>query len=100
MIPNIQLRQQQNYSSQNVQNCWTGPDLNPIENLWAIMKKRVEKKVNKCIVTKKKITVDDFKNFIREEWELIDKSLLLNLVNSMPRRIGDVITGKGNKING
>jgi len=56
--------------------------------------------VNKCIVTKKKITVDDFKNFIREEWELIDKSLLLNLVNSMPRRIGDVITGKGNKING
>ena len=49
---------------------------------------------------KKKIIVDDFKNFIREEWELIDKSLLLNLVNSMPRRIGDVITGKGNKING
>ena len=63
-------------------------------------KKRVKKNVNKCIVTKKKITVDDFKNFIREEWELIDKSLLLNLVNSMPRRIGDVITGKGNKING
>src|SRR5438128_12612144 len=25
IIPNIQLRQQQNYSSQNVQNCWTGP---------------------------------------------------------------------------
>ena len=64
------------------------------------MKKRVEKKVNKCLATKKKIAIDQFKNFIKEEWESIDESLLLNLVNSMPRRIGDVITGKGNKIRG
>ena len=49
---------------------------------------------------KKKVKVDGFKDFIREEWESIDRSVLLNLVNSMPRRIGDVIVGKGNKIKG
>jgi len=38
----------------------------------------------------KKVKVDDFKDFTREEWESIDRSVLLNLVNSMPRRIGDV----------
>jgi len=49
---------------------------------------------------KKKVKVDDFKDFIREEWESIDRSVLLNLVNSMSRCIGDVIVGKGNKIKG
>jgi len=33
------------------------PDLNPIENLWAIIKKRIEKRVNK-IIRKKKISTE------------------------------------------
>ena len=36
------------------------PDLNPIKNLWAIMKKRIEKKVNQRILQKKSIGLDDF----------------------------------------
>ena len=50
------------------------PDLNPIENLWAIMKKRVEKKVNQRILQKKSIGLDDFLLIIRSEWDNIDKS--------------------------
>ena len=47
------------------------PDLNPIENLWAIMKKRV---VNQRILQKKSIGLDDFLLIIRSEWDNIDKS--------------------------
>lgn len=36
------------------------PDLNPIENLWVILKKRVEKKVNKKMQEKKSIMSAEF----------------------------------------
>src|SRR5207244_10457843 len=57
------------------------PDLNPIENLWAIMKKRVEKQVNKIIRKEKTISVERWHGLIREEWEGIYTDLCLNLVN-------------------
>ena len=34
------------------------PDLNPIENLWSIIKKKVEKRVNKIIRKKKKLVLN------------------------------------------
>jgi transposase len=43
------------------------PDLNPIENLWAIMKRNVEKSVGSWIMKKKKLTVDEFKMIIEKE---------------------------------
>ncbi|GBB89569.1 hypothetical protein RclHR1_33650001 [Rhizophagus clarus] len=36
------------------------PDLNPIENLWAILKGNVEKMVNNWIMKKKSLSGDDF----------------------------------------
>ena len=53
--------------------------------------------VNKLIATKQS---DVFKIFIRKEWNLLDKKLLIKLTNSMPRRIGDTIAAQGNKIKG
>ena len=74
------------------------PDLNPIENLWSVIKKRVEKKVNKRISEKKPVTQTIFMDIIKEEWFNIDQNLCLNLVNSMERRVNLVIERNGNII--
>ena len=73
-------------------------DLNPIENLWAILKGRVEKQVNKLILKKKPVTVDAFCEIIQEEWEEIEPEIFLNLVRSMKSRLELVIEDDGNKI--
>ena len=74
------------------------PDLNPIENLWAIIKKRVEKRVNK-IIRKKKINTECWHEIIKEEWEGISGELCLNLVNGMSKCLNEVIKNNGKKIN-
>ncbi len=73
-------------------------DLNSIENLWAIIKKRVKKKVNKWISKKKLVTQSVFMEIIKEEWLNIDQNLCLNLVDSMKRRVKLVIERNGNII--
>jgi len=74
------------------------PDLNPIENLWSILKKRVEQKVNKRISKKKPVTQVIFMDIIKEEWGNIDQNLCLNLANSMKKRIELVIKRNGSII--
>ena len=74
------------------------PDLNPIENLWSILKKRVEQKVNKRISKKKPVTQVIFMDIIREEWGNIDQNLCLKLANSMKKRIELVIKRNGSII--
>ena len=75
------------------------PDINPIENLWAILKGRVEREINKLLVKKKPVTTDCFREIIQKEWEGIETEIFVNLVRSMSRRLEDVIAGNGNKIN-
>ena len=74
------------------------PDLNPIENLWSILKVRVKKQVNKLVEKKKKVTVDGFIEIISKEWEGIDRKTYVKLVDSMPARLEMVIGGNGNNI--
>ena len=74
------------------------PDLNPIENLWGILKRHVEKQVNKLVIKKKSVTIDCFFNIIKEEWEGIEISTHLNLVRSMSERLEEVIRDNRNKI--
>ena len=74
-------------------------DLNPIENLWQILKTRVEKQVNEMLVKKQTVTVEVFRGVIQKEWEEIDQSTYVNLVRSMPMRLNEIIEGNGNKIN-
>jgi len=51
------------------------PDLNPIENLWSIIKGNVERCMPK--------NQDELERFMIEEWRNIPESTLINLVGSM-----------------
>jgi len=75
------------------------PDLNPIENLWAILKGMVEKRVNNWVIKKKSLSADDFQSIIRQEWDNIDKNVFFNLADSMSGRIKMVIEKNGYTIN-
>ena len=66
------------------------PDLNPIENLWSIVKGNVERRMPK--------NQDELERFMVEEWENIPDSTLINLVKSMKRRCELVIEKNGERI--
>ncbi len=55
------------------------PDLNPIENIWGLVKRRVEMRGCK--------TFQEFKEAVREEFRKIPPSMLKKYVNSMHNRM-------------
>jgi hypothetical protein len=65
------------------------PDLNPIENLWSHLKRRVEKR--------NAADINELKVHLTQEWEATDKSLLVKLSHSMPRRCKAVVAKHGHK---
>lgn len=69
------------------------PDMNPIENLWGELVRRVYAN------GKQYDTVEDLKTAIIENWEDIDRSVLRNLTDSMPKRVFNLILKKGHTIN-
>ena len=68
---------------------WPGnsPDLNPIENLWSILKRRVDKQ--------KPTNSDKLQEVIMKEWVAISQELAQKLIESMPSRIAEVLKKKG-----
>ena len=68
---------------------WPGnsPDLNPIENLWAIMKGELREKDTSSI--------PKLEAAVRDVWNNIQSTTLQNLVLSVPDRLQDVIARKG-----
>ena len=65
------------------------PDLNPIENLWSILKARVEARLAR--------TMDEVERVLKEEWEALDYELLTSLAHSMPTRCAAVVANRGHK---
>ena len=63
------------------------PDLNPIENLWAVMKSRVK---GKEFPTKDSLWVD-----LQAIWNTFSQDFIRKYVDSMPRRVAAVILAKG-----
>ena len=64
-------------------------DLNPIENLWTLIKKKV--------FTSKSASMDGLKRIIKEVWcKDIDQNVCKNFINSISIRIQKIIKSKGN----
>lgn len=63
------------------------PDLNPIEHLWGLLKRRVRRHT----INNK----EDLKRCLRLEWNSITVDDCKKLVNSLPKRISAVIKAKG-----
>ena len=70
---------------------WVGqsPDLNPIENAWAELERRLRARPT---APKNK---DELFATLSEEWDAIPASFLRRLVESIPRRVRDVIAAGG-----
>ena len=64
-------------------------DLNPIEYLWDELKRRQQARPSRQIL------VPDLTNALLEEWSNIPIDTLLDLVDSLPRRVEAVIPAKG-----
>ena len=67
------------------------PDLNPIENLWGILSRRVYK--NKCQFEDGKTLT----SCIKQYWNKIPSETLRKLIDSMQNRCVEVLQLKGNK---
>ncbi|KAK3535164.1 hypothetical protein QTP70_004817 [Hemibagrus guttatus] len=63
------------------------PDLNPIENLWGIVKRKMRNKRPK--------NADELTATVKETWASIPPQQCHKLITSMPRRIEAVIKAKG-----
>ncbi len=63
------------------------PDLNPIENLWVIVKRKMRNKRPK--------NADELKAIVKETWASIPPQQCHKLITSMPCRIEAVIKAKG-----
>ncbi len=63
------------------------PDLNPIENIWCIVKRKIRNKRPK--------NADELKATVKETWASIPPQQCHKLITSMPHRIEAVIKAKG-----
>lgn len=65
------------------------PDLNPIENSWAILKRRLGK------YQKAPRSKNELWPHVQHEWNNFHDNFIQNLVESMPKHIKSVIKNKG-----
>lgn len=66
------------------------PDLNPIENLWADLKKRVH--------ARKPSNLNELEAIAKEEWANIPKEVCQNLVKNYGQRLEAVLANKGHTV--
>src|SRR5205814_7703981 len=65
------------------------PDLNPLENLWHLLRANIKKR------NPRPMRKEDLKQALKEEWAEIDMRKVNKLIDSMPRRLRVVIKVEG-----
>ena len=68
------------------------PDLNPIENIWGVLARKVYKSGRQFE------TVSSLVDCIKSSWAEIDLSTINSVIQSMPKRCLKVIQAKGGRI--
>jgi len=63
------------------------PDLNPMENVWAILHSRVAKRNPR--------TIEELKLYIGQEWQRLDNDEAITIAESMPNRVSMLIETEG-----
>ena len=71
------------------------PDLNPIENIWALLKQQVEKKIKAMVAQKEKVVQDVFIAVVKKEWDEIPIAAILMSIKSMPDQVQACINAEG-----
>jgi len=64
------------------------PDLNPIENIWRMIKYSLAKRS----VARSVVELD---RQIQQEWDVVTQETIQTLIESMPHRIAEVINAHG-----
>ena len=69
------------------------PDLNPIENLWHILKGKFHERFTdiRCSLSKSQSAMKKYENILREIWREINRDVVDNLIRSMPGCVQVVI---------
>jgi len=65
------------------------PDLNPIENIWNVLKNRLQAR------EPRPLRIEEIKQAVVEEWNAISTEEMCKYVDSMPNRILDVYNNLG-----
>ena len=65
------------------------PDLNPIENIWAIIKRRISRRRHKIK------TAEEMGQAVQREWELLTEKDIQKCVDSMQKRVRQCIKNEG-----
>lgn len=72
------------------------PDLNPIENLWKLIKEDIAKRHPEIAgMTSNNQAKQRLCDAAIESWEQLEDDLLNKLIDSMPRRIAAVVSARG-----
>jgi len=72
------------------------PDLNPIEHVWALLKREIEKRYPNAWGLKKNVLdIAEFTRILEECWQAIDQEKIDHLIESMKRRLAAVKKARG-----